>query len=67
MWNFNSWITIATGWLQNRWAERTTWDGVVIIGVCGAYLLLGGLIDWVAYAGVAYGAYTLVTKEQPDA
>lgn len=56
-------IALATEWLKARWAERTTWDGVVIIAICGGYLLLNGLIDWVAYAGVAYGIYTLVAEQ----
>lgn len=43
--------------------ERTSWDGAIIIGVCGAVLLLGGLAEIVCWAGIVYGAWTIYTKE----
>ena len=33
----------AKAWLMERWAERTSWDGGLIIGLSLSYLLLGGL------------------------
>ena len=50
-------------WVLARWAERTTWDGAVIVGMCLSYLLLGGLVDWLAWIALAYGVYTLVKAE----
>ena len=50
-------------WVLARWSERTTWDGGVIIGVSLSYILLGGLVDWLAYVALAYGVYTLVKAE----
>jgi|TARA_B100001059_G_C17733871_1_gene527751 hypothetical protein len=50
-------------WVLSRWSERTTWDGGVIIGVSLSYILLGGLVDWLAYVALAYGVYTLVKAE----
>ncbi len=50
-------------WVLARWAERTTWDGGVIIGVSLSYILLGGLVDWLAWIALAYGVYTLVKAE----
>ena len=50
-------------WVLARWSERTTWDGGVIIGVSLSYILLGGLVDWLAYVDLAYGVYTLVKAE----
>ena len=50
-------------WVLARWNERTTWDGGVIIGVSLSYLLLGGLVDWLAWIALAYGVYTLVKAE----
>ena len=43
--------------------ERTSWDGGVIIAVCGSVLLLGGVVKWAAWAGLAYGIYTLLKSE----
>ena len=50
-------------WDLARRSERTTWDGGVIIGVSLSYLLLGGLVDWLAWIALAYGVYTLVKAE----
>ena len=56
-------LNVAKGWVLERWAERTSWDGGVIVGVSLSYLLLGGLIDWVAWLALAYGIYTFVKAE----
>ena len=44
--------------------ERTTYDGAVIIGVCLAVLTFGGLAKMAAWAGLAYGIWTLVKTEK---
>ena len=46
-----------------RWAERTSWDGGLIVGLSLSYLLLGGLVDLVAWVALAYGVYTFIAKE----
>ena len=38
-------MNVVKDWVLARWAERTTWDGGVIIAVSLSYLLLGGLVD----------------------
>ena len=38
-------LNTAKAWLMDRWAERTSWDGGVIVGLSLAYLLLGGLVE----------------------
>jgi hypothetical protein len=53
----------AKAWLLARWAERTSWDGGVIVGLSLGYLLLGGLVDLVAWLALAYGIYTFIAKE----
>ena len=45
-------------WLKERVSERTSWDGAVIILVCGLVLFTGGLAKILAVAGLAYGAWT---------
>ena len=44
--------------------ERTTMDGIVICAVCGMVILFGGLAKMIAWAGLAYGAYTLFKTEK---
>lgn len=44
-------------------AERTTWDGTVLIAVGISYLVLSPLATWAAYAAIAYGAWTLLKRE----
>jgi len=56
-------INLAKDWVLARWSERTSWDGGVIVGVSLSYLLLGGLIDWIAWLALAYGIYTFVKSE----
>lgn len=50
-------------WVKARLKERTSWDGGVIIAVCGSIILFGGLVKLVAWLGLGYGIYTIVTKE----
>ena len=59
----NNMLQLAKDWVLARWAERTSWDGGVIVGVSLSYLLLGGLLDWVAWLALAYGIYTFVKAE----
>ena len=56
-------LTKAVDWAKARVSERTSWDGITIVVVCAMVLLTGGLIKWVAWAGLAYGAYTLIKPE----
>lgn len=50
-------------WILARLAERTSWDGVTIIG--GSVLILMGapIIEMLAWPALVWGVYTLV-KEQ---
>lgn len=59
-------LTMASGWIKARFAERTTWDGGVLVAVCGGYLLMGGMIDLIAWVGLGYGIWTLVKEELPS-
>jgi|TARA_R110000851_G_scaffold3377_8_gene13799 hypothetical protein len=43
--------------------ERTSLDGATLIAVCGSVILFGGLAKLAAWAGLAYGIYTLVKTE----
>lgn len=44
--------------------ERTSLDGVMLIGICGAVILFGGLAKMAAWGGLAWGIYTLLKTEK---
>lgn len=56
-------LDIAKNWIMARWAERTSWDGGVIIGISLSWILLGDIVDWVAWLALLYGIFTLVKAE----
>jgi len=58
-----NYINIAKSWILDRWAERTSWDGSVIVVVSLSIILFGGLIKWLAWVALAYGIYTFVKPE----
>ncbi len=58
-----NYLMIAKDWVKDRVGERTSLDGVALIGVCGSIILFGGIVKIAAWVGLAYGIYTLVKKE----
>ena len=50
-------------WITNRFKERTSLDGGVLIAVCGSVILFGGLVKIAAWLGLGYGIWTLLQKE----
>lgn len=56
-------VTKVKEWIIARWSERTTWDGTLLIVGGVSYLVLSPLADYVAYASIGYGAWTLWKKE----
>ena len=59
-----AYVATAQAWVKERLGERTTWDGTVIVAVCGSYILFESLISMGAYAGVLYGLWTIWKEEQ---
>jgi len=43
--------------------ERTSFDGLTLIAICGSIVLFGGIAKMVAWAGLAYGVWTLLKSE----
>ena len=43
---------IVLQWLKDRWAERTTWDGWMLIGVGVVGLLFSPLVKWVSWIAI---------------
>ena len=44
--------------------ERTSLDGTVLIAIGVVCILFAPLVKLAAYAAIAYGAWTLLTKEK---
>ena len=50
-------------WIKKRLEERTTLDGAVLIGAGIAFLIFKPIAALVAYAAIAYGAWTIWKAE----
>lgn len=50
-------------WIVARLNERTTLDGAVLVGAGVAFLIFKPIASLVAYAAIAYGAWTIWKKE----
>lgn len=51
-------------YIQRLLKQRTSIDGVALIAICGSVILFGTLAKLVAWIGLGYGVYTLVTDER---
>lgn len=56
-------INLGIEWLKKRFAERTTWDGIIMVGVGVTYLVIEPIGTVVAYGAIAYGAWTVWKSE----
>lgn len=52
-----------TSWINNRIAERTSWNGAALIAVGVVILIAGPFAQIAAYAAIAYGAWTIWKSE----
>lgn len=48
-------------WIKDRLKERTTLDGVALVATGIAMLIVP--VDLIAYAAIAYGAWTIFKSE----
>ena len=51
-------------YLTKLMSERTSFDGLTLIAICGSIILFGGIAKLAAYAGLAYGLWTLLKTEK---
>lgn len=52
------------GWIKSRLSERTSYDGIILVGAGVAFIVLGPLAKFVAYGAIVYGAWTIWKKEK---
>jgi len=57
-------VSVVKEWVLERWAERTSWDGTVLIAVGVLGLLASPLVKLASWVAVGYGAWTLWKKEK---
>ena len=57
-------IELAKIWITQRLKERTSWDGIVLIGAGVVYLIFEPIATIVAYGAIGYGVWTLLKKEE---
>ena len=53
----------AVEFVKDRLAERTSWDGGVIVAGALSIILFGGIVKAAAWVALAYGIWTLVKSE----
>lgn len=53
----------AKDWVMARVGERTSLDGLLLIGGCLSVILFGGLAKIAAWVGLLWGVYTLVKSD----
>lgn len=58
-----NYLNIAKSWVIEKFKDRKTYDGGMLIATGGSYLLLNPLAEVIAYAAVAYGVWLLWKKE----
>lgn len=52
-----------TKWVIDRVKERTTWDGAALVALGVVVLIAKPIAGLVAYAAIAYGAWTIWKSE----
>lgn len=50
-------------WIEQRLAQRSSLDGVVMIAVGAAIIVFSPFAKLIAYGAIAYGAYTIWRKD----
>jgi len=56
-------LNTAKAWLMARWAERTSWDGAMLVLLGVLVLIAKPIAGLLAYAAIAYGAWTIWKSE----
>ena len=57
-------VSSVKDWALSRWAERTSWDGTILIAVGVVGLLASPLVKLASWVAIGYGAWTLWKKEK---
>ena len=61
---FQAKLDFVMSWVKSRIAERTSWDGAMIIGMSVLVLVAAPIIKLLAWPALAYGNFTLLKQEK---
>ena len=53
-------------WCKDRAGQRTSWDGLILIGVSLVALLVQSLVMYAAVAGILWGIWTIIKDQAYD-
>ena len=53
-------------WCKDRAVQRTSWDGLILIGVCLIALLVQSIVMYAAMVGILWGIYTIIKDQAYD-
>ena len=57
-------IDVVMGWVKARLAERTSWDGMTIIGMSLLVLMAAPIVKLLAWPALGFGIWTLLKEEK---
>jgi len=57
-------IDLVMGWVKARLAERTSWDGMTIIGMSLLVLMAAPIVKLLAWPALGFGIWTLLKEEK---
>ena len=57
-------MELAKIYVKKIMQERTSFDGLTLIAICGSIILFGGIAKMLAWAGLAYGLWTMLKTEK---
>jgi len=51
-------------WVKSRLDERTSWDGMTIVGLSLLVILAAPVVKFLAWPALLYGLWTIYQKEK---
>ena len=56
-------MNMIVDYCKGRLAELSSLDGAVIVGISLGVLVLSPIVHWLAWGGLAYGAYRILKAD----
>ena len=62
----NTFFKTVVDWTKNRLQERSTWDGIILVGAGVAFLVIEPFAKIIAYGAILYGSWTIWKNETDE-
>ena len=62
----NTFFKTVVDWTKNRLQERSTWDGIILVGAGVAFLVIEPFAKIIAYGAILYGGWTIWKNETDE-